>query len=223
MSLSNSSRDIVQRRFERDAQSFDAIYRLERSFFWRWFNTTFRKGIFLRYDITFEHAGDATDKAVLDIGCGSGVYCVDFARRGARRVVGVDFSANMLALARQEAASHGVAGTCEFILGDFLEVPITEHFDVTIAMGVFDYLPEPLPFLEKMVSVTSGKVIISFPGHSLVRERLRRQRYKLLGKGDVHFYSEADVRLLAEQSGLCEYLLVPTPVSGSGYVLVGTC
>ena len=112
----------VQRRFERDAQSFDAIYRLERSPFWRLVNTTLRKAVFERYAITFERAGDVTGKDVLDVGCGSGVYSVDFARRGARRVVGVDFSENMLARARREAEQHGVADRCEFVQADFLEL-----------------------------------------------------------------------------------------------------
>jgi ubiquinone/menaquinone biosynthesis C-methylase UbiE len=73
--------DKVRQRFERDAQSFDAIYRLELSPFWRWINTTFRKAVFERYTITFEQAGDVTGKKILDVGCGSGIYSVDFSRR----------------------------------------------------------------------------------------------------------------------------------------------
>ncbi|MBV9281522.1 MAG: class I SAM-dependent methyltransferase [Chloroflexi bacterium] len=222
MSTNKLSRDVTRRRFERDAASFDAIYRVERSPFWRVINKTLRKGIFLRYDITFEQAGDVTGQAILDVGCGSGVYCVDFARRGAARVVGIDFSSNMLDIARQEARREGVAQTCDFILGDFMELELDECFDVTIAMGVFDYQPDPLPFLRKMVAATRGKVIVSFPGHSLVRQRLRTLRYALSGKGGVYFYSEAEVRALARESGLREVTIIPIRVSGSGFVLVGT-
>ena len=80
--MSQPSHEAIRRRFERDAQGFDAIYRLERSLLSRWFNTTFRRAIFERYDITIEQAGDVSGKAVLDIGCGPGIYSVDFARRG---------------------------------------------------------------------------------------------------------------------------------------------
>jgi ubiquinone/menaquinone biosynthesis C-methylase UbiE len=219
--MSNPELDTVRQRFEREAESFDAIYRLERSPFWRWVNTTLRKGIFERYNITFAQAGDVTGKAILDVGCGSGVYCVDFARRGAIRVVGVDFSSNMLRLAQQEAEQHNVADVCEFIQADFLELELKETFDLSIAMGVFDYLPDPLTFLRKMVSVTTGKVIISFPGHSLLRERARRLRYKLAGKGCVYFYNEDDVKQLAVASGLRNSLIVPIRSSGTGFVLVG--
>lgn len=218
----SSHSNTVRRRFERDAVSFDAIYRLERSPLSRWFNKTFRKAVFQRYDITFEEAGEVKGKAILDIGCGSGVYAVDFARRGARRVLGIDFSANMLELARREAESHSVTERCAFEKADFMEAKIDEKFDCSIAMGVFDYLLEPKPFLQKMASVTAGKVIASFPGHSLLREPARRLRYQLTGKGDVHFYSEQEVRDLASSVGFAEWKLIPIYSSGGGFVLVGS-
>lgn len=221
--MSQSSLDSVRTRFEREAQSFDAIYRLERSPLWRWINKTFRKAVFERYTITFAQAGDVTGKTVLDIGCGSGVYAVDFARRGARRVLGVDFSGNMLTLARREAAQHQVAETCEFIQADFLTLDLPEQFDISIAMGVFDYLPDPLTFLRKMVATTTGKVIISFPGHSPIRKRLRQLRYRLFSKGHVYYYRAGEVRQLATQAGLRESTIIPIRSSGTGYILVGEC
>jgi len=219
--VNRSYRDTVRRRFERDAQSFDAIYRLERSPFWRWVNTTFRKAVFERYTITFEQAGDVTGKKILDVGCGSGVYSVDFARRGARRVVGVDFSENMLELARQEAEQHRVADRCEFIQADFLELDLEDRFDISIAMGVFDYVPDQVTFLRKMVALTTGKVIVAFPSHSLLREPARRLRYKLAGKGDIYLYSQDDVERIAGEAGLREKEIIHIPSSGGVFVLVG--
>lgn len=219
--MNTNSGNAVRDRFEREARSFDAIYRLHRSPLQRWFNTTFRKAIFERYDITFEQAGDLTGKSVLDIGCGSGVYSVDFARRGATRVLGVDFSGAMLDLARQEAREHTVDNVCEFIRSDFLELKLDERFDISVAMGVFDYVKDPSTFLRKMASVTNQKLIVSFPGHSRFREPARRLRYKLFGKGEVYFYSETDVRHLAATSGLKESKLITIHSSGGSFVLVG--
>jgi cyclopropane fatty-acyl-phospholipid synthase-like methyltransferase len=215
--------DTVRQRFERDAQSFDAIYRLERSPFWRWVNTTFRKAVFERYDITFDQAGNVTENKILDVGCGSGVYAVDFARRGARRVVGVDFSDKMLELASQEAEQHQVADRCKFIRADFLALDLKETFDVSIAMGVFDYIPEQVAFLRKMVAITTGKVIASFPGHSLLREPARRLRYKLAGKGDIYLYSQDDVERIATEAGLQDKEIIRIRSSGGSFVLVGRC
>jgi ubiquinone/menaquinone biosynthesis C-methylase UbiE len=219
--VNRSHHDTVRERFERDAQSFDAIYRLERSPFWRWVNTTLRKAVFERYTITFEQAGDVTGKKILDVGCGSGVYSIDFARRSAGRVVGVDFSGNMLRLARQEAKQHGVADRCDFIQADFLELELDDKFDISIAMGVFDYVPDQVTFLRKMVEVTTGKVIVAFPSHSLLREPARRLRYRLSGKGEIYLYSQEDVERIATQAGLREKEIIHIPSSGGVYVLVG--
>ncbi len=219
--MSRSHHDTVRERFERDAQSFDAIYRLERSPFWRWVNTTLRKAVFERYTITFEQAGDVTGKKVLDVGCGSGVYSIDFVRRGAGRVVGVDFSGNMLKIASQEAKQHGVADRCDFIQADFLELELDEKFDFSIAMGVFDYVPDQVTFLRKMVALTTGKVIVAFPSHSLLREPARRLRYRLSGKGEIYLYSREDVERIATQAGLLEKEIIHIPSSGGVYVLVG--
>ena len=219
--MNRSHHDTVRERFERDAQSFDAIYRLERSPFWRWVNTTLRKAVFERYTITFEQAGDVTGKKVLDVGCGSGVYSVDFARRGAERVVGVDFSGNMLEIARQEAQQHGIAERCDFIQADFLDLELDEKFDISVAMGVFDYVPEQVRFLRKMVALTTGKVIVAFPGHSLLREPARRLRYRLSGKGEIFLYGREDVERIATEAGLREKEIIRIPSSGGVYVLVG--
>jgi SAM-dependent methyltransferase len=148
---------------------------------------------------------------------------VDFARRGAQRVVGVDFSGNMLKLARQEAEQHGVAERCEFIQADFLELDLDERFDISVAMGVFDYVPEQVTFLRKMVALTTGKVIVAFPSHSLLREPARRLRYKLAGKGDIYLYSREDVERIATEAGLAEKEIIRIPSSGGVYVLVGRC
>ena len=221
--MTGNYRDTVRRRFEQDAKSFDAIYRLERSPFWRWVNMTFRKAVFERYNITFEQAGDVTGKEILDVGCGSGVYAVDFAQRGARRVVGVDLAGNMLELARQEAEQHQVADRCTFIEADFLELDLNDTFDISIAMGVFDYVPNQVAFLRKMVGLTTGKVIVSFPGHSLLREPARRLRYKLAGKGDIYLYSKGDVERIATEAGLRDKEIIRIPSSGGSFVLVGRC
>jgi len=129
-------------------------------------------------------------------------------RRAARRRR--RFLAGMLEIARQEAVAHGVADRCEFRREDFMTAAFDEAFDVGIAMGVFDYLPEPVPFLAKMASLTSGKIIASFPGHSLVREPLRTWRYRLSGKGAVCFYHRADVARIAAAAGLREPRIIPS-------------
>lgn len=54
---------------------------------------------------------------VVDIGCGCGATTLEAAQRGAERVVGIDISAPMLAVARERARAAGVA-TVEFVVAD---------------------------------------------------------------------------------------------------------
>jgi 2-polyprenyl-3-methyl-5-hydroxy-6-metoxy-1,4-benzoquinol methylase len=124
----------------------------------------------------------AHGKSFLDIGCGSGAYCVEFAKR----VLGLDFSEPMLELARGSAAKLGVGDAVEFRRGEFVAHDFgIETFDVSVAMGVFDYLEQPQPFLAKMSQLTRGKVIASFPQFSMVRGTARRLRYRLTGRRRV--------------------------------------
>lgn len=211
---------IVKQRFERDAVAFDAIYDTQHEFS-GWFNRYFRKPIFERYDTTFEVMGDLQGKSVLDVGCGSGVYSIQCAVNGAKWVKGVDFSAPMLEIAQKRARTQEVTHACEFELNDFLQMEASEPFDFSIAMGVFDYLADPLTFLKKLKAVTKGKVIASFPGHSPIREPLRKLRYLLTSKGRVFFYTKEDIAKLADQVGFSHVEIRPIQ-TGSGFILIAS-
>src|ERR671932_2122883 len=51
---------------------------------------------------------DLTGKSVLDIGCNGGFYSIEMKRRGADRVLGIDFDADYLAQARFAAEVTGL-------------------------------------------------------------------------------------------------------------------
>jgi hypothetical protein len=79
---------------------------------------------------------------------------------------------------------------------------------------------KPVEFLRRMMALSRGKVIGSFPGKNPLRMRLRKFRYALR-HCPVFFYSERDMHQLAQSAGLTRYKLVFIPYSGTGYVLVG--
>lgn len=215
-----SKLDEVKHRFEWDAENFADIY--GDSLLSRSFNRLFRKGIFVRYEATMSESGDVRGKTILDIGCGSGIYAVELAKRGAARVLGLDFSEPMLEMARDLAKKAGVAERTEFLRDEFLAHDFgTERFDVTIAMGVFDYLEQPEPFLAKMSKITRGRIIASFPRFSLVRGTARRLRYRLTRRGDVFYYTADKVSQLARDAGIKTHRLVHVESSGGGEILVG--
>lgn len=214
--MSNS----VKEYFENRAHAFDSIYSTD-SWFHRFLNRRFRKAVYERFDITFAHSGSIEGKSVLDVGCGSGRYSVEYARRGANRVVGIDYSRPMLDIATKLATQVGVSDRCQFIEDDFSRFAPSEEFDIALAIGVFDYLSDPISFLRRMAKASRWRVIASFPGRSLIRMRLRQMRYRLSGC-PVLFYSEEDVRRIAAAAGLVSFDIVPIRSSGTGFVLVGS-
>ncbi len=145
---------------------------------------------------------------------------VEYAKRGARQVVGVDFSNEMLGLAQDLLVKEGVRDRCELLQGDFLELEFKHQFDVVLAMGFFDYISQPHIVLNKMVNLSKKIVLASFPGQSLLRMHFRRLRYRWQDC-QVYFYSESQLHQLAREVGLNNYGLIFMPQSGTGFVLVG--
>ncbi len=90
---------------------------------------------------------DLTGKSVLDIGCNAGFYALEVKRRGAARVLGIDFDEHYLAQARFAAATLGL--DIEFRRLSVYDVKnLGERFDVVIFMGVFYHLRHPLLALD---------------------------------------------------------------------------
>jgi tRNA (mo5U34)-methyltransferase len=97
----------------------------------------------------FAHAipADLCGKTVLDIGCNAGFYSLEMKRRGAARVVAIDFDEQYLAQARFAAEVAGAE--IEFRKLSVYDVhELGEHFDVVIFMGVLYHLRHPLLALD---------------------------------------------------------------------------
>jgi tRNA (mo5U34)-methyltransferase len=97
----------------------------------------------------FEHAipADLTGRTVLDIGCNAGFYSLEMKRRGADRVLGIDFDERYLAQAQLAAEVRGLV--IEFRKLSVYDVAqLGEQFDVVIFMGVLYHLRHPLLALD---------------------------------------------------------------------------
>lgn len=206
----------VKTYFERTADNFDALYENRRNWSYR-FNQVFRKALFQRIEKTTKTFMGMEDFSVLDVGCGSGRNSALFAEQGARRVVGIDFSAPMLELAREYTRAKHVGDQCEFIQADFLEYHFQETFDVVVALGVFDYVADPVRVLKRMSELANEKVVASFPGVSPVRAPLRKIRYALRGC-PVYFYTGTKLRQICHETGLRKFHI--EKLASSGYMLV---
>lgn len=90
---------------------------------------------------------DLTGKSVLDIGCNGGFYSIEMKKRGAERVLGVDYDERYLAQARFAAEVCGF--DIEFRKLSVYDVALLrEQFDVVLFMGVLYHLRHPLLALD---------------------------------------------------------------------------
>ncbi|MCR5432454.1 MAG: class I SAM-dependent methyltransferase [Lachnospiraceae bacterium] len=82
---------------------------------------------------------DLEGKKVLDLGCGSGERCIDYLKKGAASVTGVDISEKMLAVAEAENNDPRIT---------YLKMPMEEIgsiddvFDVVISSLAFHYVED---------------------------------------------------------------------------------
>jgi len=100
----------------------------------------------------------------LDVCCGTGDITFEIARAGAKRTVGVDFSANMLTQARARArkAKTVAERRVDFVQGDALDLPFpTDSFDaVTVSFGVRNVEDIPQAFREFARVVRPGGRVV---------------------------------------------------------------
>ena len=86
-------------------------------------------------------------KKVLEVGCGTGVDLVRFARGGAQ-VTGVDLTASAIELARANFSQQGLAG--DFRVADGEQLPFPDGaFDLVYAHGVVQYTANPRRLVEE--------------------------------------------------------------------------
>lgn len=103
---------------------------------------------------------DLNGKIVLDLGCGYGHNCIDFVKRGAEKVVGIDISKKMLSVAKTESAHEKI---------EYLNMSMTDiseldaEFDLIYSSLAFHYIKDFDAFAKDMFSVLNegGQVLFS--------------------------------------------------------------
>jgi len=209
----------VKAYFTRSAGDFDSLYSEEKvGPFMRFLNRHFRRDIYERYLLSLEHACRYNWEAILDVGCGSGRYELGLAELpNTKRMVGVDFSPQMIALALENTRpAQRLGKSLEFFCYDFEGFETDETFDGVIAMGFFDYVRDPLPVLEKMRKLVRHSVAASFPSVSFYRTPIRKTRY-LFKRCPVYFYTREKILSLSKAAGFTKVEVHKIKGSGMDY------
>lgn len=180
--------------FHAYAADFDSIYGTRKGTLNAVLNGVFRKSMRLRYEKTLEGCQPIAGRSVLDIGCGPGHYSVALAKRGADRIVGIDFAEGMLDIARSHASAENVADKCEFIKADFFTHAFPGKFDYVIAMGFMDYVQDAKAAVRRMLELTAGKAFFSFPKEGGFLAWQRKLRYR--SRCELYLYTAPQIERL---------------------------
>ena len=203
-----STEQKVRSHFHQDARRFDAIYEEHKGPFTRFVDHVWRGVVRRRFDLTLRKLAPLEGKTVLDVGCGSGRYCIAYAAQGAKRVVGVDFAPGMIEIAKSLSAQAGVSDRCEYRVGTFPEAVADGPFDISTGLGFFDYVAEPVGVLKAMRERTVSTMVMSFPKSGEWRAPLRRIRFLVAGC-PLFLYSERRTRDILAQAGIDRFEWIP--------------
>ncbi len=98
-------------------------------------------------------------KSVLDVGCGTGRACHEIAARGAKRVVGIDFSAAAIAKARARPARDNLEYRVEALAAH------KGRYDMVISLGTLEHTDDPYAVLQDFKDRLhrGGAIILTCP------------------------------------------------------------
>lgn len=186
--------------WNREIHSFDSIYSEQKSSFSRWLDKVFRWDMFARFEYTMKNSEPIQNRTILDVGCGTGVFALEYARRNAKFVTGIDIADLMVNECKKRAEIEGLSSRCEFLRSDLLEYKPNNLFDICIGIGLFDYIKEPQSVISKMRDVVSDRVIITFPRFWTWRAPVRKVRLGLRNCS-VYFYTKKRIETLINTAG----------------------
>jgi tRNA (mo5U34)-methyltransferase len=117
---------------------------------------------------------DLSGKTVLDLGCNAGFFSIEMARRGASRVVGVDYDPRYLEQARLAIEVAGAANIELRQLSVYDVARLGEKFDFVLFMGVLYHLRHPLLALDLVREHVAADLMLF---ESMCRGSIRAKRY----------------------------------------------
>jgi len=112
-------------------------------------------------ELVLSMAGVKEGDRVLDAGCGTGIYSLELAKRGAF-VAGLDASSGMLELARAKAGRAGL--NIDFVKADALHIPFPDgHFDLVLSVCMLCFVKEREAAILEMKRVLrpGGRIVIA--------------------------------------------------------------
>ena len=189
----------------------------------KWFidsyNSTFIESIKhapvkLREDLAVMSSKLIDADTILDLGCGpSRVLAKCLLSIPNSHGIGLDFSDAMIHESKTYLESMGLENRVKLVKSDLLELKEFPKASISIALGLFDYIEEPLKILKK-ASISSSLLVASWPSNT-PRNYLRKFRYSC----PVYRYNLRNVKNYLKEAGY-KYIQVINLGALSGFVTI---
>lgn len=200
----NKDSQEVKSFFDGYASDFDSIYGHtdKRGPIDKLADKWFRKVMILRFKETLKRSANDSIKSIIDIGCGPGLYCVEFLKQG-KEVVAIDLAENMLTIAKDHIKKHASDKNdkISYLHANYLEHSFDQQYDAACLMGFFDYIIKPVEVFEKLKKDINKEVYASFPKDGGFLAWQRKVRYKMRNC-PLYLYTLEDIKSIMHQSGL---------------------
>ena len=138
------------------------------------------------------------NKKVLDVGCGTGLFCFHAVKKGAI-VLGVDFSTEAINLAQSQYNHKNL----KFETADINQ--IKEKFDIIVSNGTLEHMDNPLKVLKllRKYLTKNGCIIITAPNMSNPRGYMLMPLFFLFNAPihlvDLHYFTPIDFENFAKK------------------------
>lgn len=129
------------------------------------------------------------DKEVLDYCCGTGIYSIYPALKGAS-LTGIDISDQSIKVAKKRAESFSIIEKCNFLVMDAerLELP-DNHFDIVVSYGSLSYLDLKIVYkeLHRVLKSDGMLIVVDSLAHNPIFRFNRRKNLNWAGRDAIKF------------------------------------
>lgn len=144
-----------------------------------------------------------SDDKYLEIGFGSGFFTKKYASH-VSKIAGLDYSADMVELARSINRRLIKSGKAEFKQGDVSAIPWGDNeFSVVVGIETFFFWPEPEASLNEIFRVLApeGRLVIEMA----YNKDDGRDHTKDIKKHNMTLYSGEEMKMLLKKSGFSDF------------------
>ncbi len=162
-------------------------------------------------NIILDGIGDVQNRKILDAGCGPGLFSKHFVSNNS--VIGVDFSYNMLVLAREKGI--------HCVQADLLKLPLrTNSFDFIFCIETVQYFEDCGQLVTELSEALKkeGKLVLSFLNAESVARNVYRNTVGILRSSDIkpkwYRINELKCAFLSNELSVEEILATYYPLKG---------